>query len=99
MPYFGRDNESIFITKYELQKQAGKTIHIPLLTRLKGTGVTGSQTLEGNEEQLGNYDCAMSLNWRRHAVAVTKAQEFQTEIGLLDAARPALVSWEAERMR
>jgi N4-gp56 family major capsid protein len=98
-PYFGRDNESIIITKYELQKQAGKTIHIPLLTRLKGAGVTGSQTLEGNEEQLGNYDCALTLNWRRHAVAVTKAEEFKTEIGLLDAAKPALVTWEAERMR
>jgi hypothetical protein len=33
--YMGRSNNSIIIAKYELQEEAGKTINIPLITRLK----------------------------------------------------------------
>jgi hypothetical protein len=33
--YMGKSNNSIIIAKYELQEEAGKTINIPLITRLK----------------------------------------------------------------
>jgi hypothetical protein len=42
--YMGKSNNSIIIAKYELQEEAGKTINIPLITRLKSAGVTGSAT-------------------------------------------------------
>jgi hypothetical protein len=97
--YVGKSNNSIIIAKYELQEEAGKTINIPLITRLKSAGVTGSAVLDGAEEELGNYNCAISVDWRRNGVRVPKSTSYKTEINLLDAARDALKAWEAEKMR
>lgn len=99
LPYMGPKPTNIIMTKYELQEESGKTINIPLITRLKGSGVTGSQVLDGNEEELGNYNCALSVDWRRHGVRVPKSTSFKTEINLLDAARDLLKEWEAEQLR
>jgi N4-gp56 family major capsid protein len=97
--YMGRSNNSIIIAKYEPQEEAGKTINIPLITRLKSNGVTGSAVLDGNEEELGNYNCAISVDWRRNGVRVPKSTSFKTEIDLLNAARDMLRTWEAEKLR
>lgn len=99
LPYMGRTPQSIIVTKYELQEEAGKTINIPLITRLKGQGVTGSQVLDGNEEELGNYNFPVAVDWRRHGVRVPKSTQYKTEIRLLDAARDMLKEWEAEQLR
>lgn len=99
LPYMGRTNNSIIITKYELQEEAGKTINIPLITRLKGSGVTGSAVLDGNEEELGNYNCAISVDWRRNGVRVPKSTSYKTEIDLFGAGKTALKVWEAEKLR
>lgn len=98
-PYMGRGTEKIIITKYELQEEAGKTINIPLITRLKNKGVTGSQVLDGNEEELGNFNFPISVDWRRHGVRVPKSTQYKTEINLLNAARTMLRVWEAEQLR
>jgi N4-gp56 family major capsid protein len=98
-PYMGRSPTSIIFVKYELQEEAGKTINLPLITRLKEDGVTGSQVLDGNEEELGNYNCPITVDWRRHGIRVPKSTSFKTEIGLLDAARPMLRQWESEKLR
>lgn len=98
-PYMGRGNNSIIISKYELTEEAGKSINIPLITRLKGTGVTGSQTLDGAEEELGNYNCNISLDWRRNAVRVPKSTSYKTELDLFGAAKDMLRTWEAEKLR
>ena len=98
-PYMGKSSSSIIISKYELQSEAGKTINIPLITRLTGDGRTGSQVLEGFEEQLGNYNCAISVDWRRNGVKVPKSESYKTEIDLLNAAKDMLREWEAEKMR
>jgi N4-gp56 family major capsid protein len=95
----GRSPTSIIFVKYELQEEAGKTINMPLITRLQGDGVTGSQVLDGNEEELGNYNCPISIDWRRNGVRVPKSTSYKTEIPLLDAARPLLRQWESEKLR
>lgn len=99
IPYMGETNDSIIISKYELQEEAGKTINIPLITRLKSTGVTGSQTLDGAEEELGNYNCAISVDWRRNGVRIPKSTSYKTEIDLFQAAKTMLKTWEAEQLR
>lgn len=99
MPYMGRSETDIIVTKYELQEEAGKTINIPLITRLKGKGVSGSQVLDGNEEELGNFNFPISVEWRRHGVRVPKSTQYKTEINLLNAARNMLKQWEAEQLR
>lgn len=99
LPYMGRTNNDIIIAKYELQEEAGKTINIPLITRLKGSGVTGSAVLDGNEEELGNYNCAISVDWRRNGIRVPKSTSYKTEIDLFAAGKTALKVWEAEKLR
>lgn len=89
----------VILSRYELQKEAGKTINIPFIGRLKSTGVTGSDVLDGQEEELTNYNMPIAIDWRRNGVRVPKSQQFQTEINLLNAGRDALITWEAEKLR
>lgn len=98
-PYMGRGNDNIIVTMYDLQTEAGKTIIVPFIGRLTGSGVSGSQVLEGNEEDLGSGNMPISIDWRRNAVVVPKSEQFKTDIDLLDAAKPALRDWEAELLR
>ena len=98
-PYMGTTNNDVIIVKRELQEEAGKTINIPLITRLRGSGVTGSQVLDGNEEDLGNYNCALSVDWRRHGVKIPKSTSYKTEIDLWGAAKQMLRKWESEQLR
>jgi hypothetical protein len=98
-PYMGRGNDNIIVTMYELQTEAGKTIIVPFIGRLTGSGVSGSQVLEGNEEDLGSGSMPVVVDFRRNAVIVPKSEQYKTDIDLLDAARPALRDWEAELLR
>lgn len=102
MPYMSNadlNNGGIILVRYELQSEAGKVINIPFIGRLRGDGVTGSQTLVGNEEALTNFNCAITVDWRRNAVEVPKSTQFKTEINLLNAGRQALRVWETEKLR
>ena len=99
LPYMGRKSSSIIMTKYELQQEAGKTINFPLITKLGAAGVRGSGILDGNEEQLGNYNMALSVDWVRNAVKVPKSTQYKTEINLLNAGRDMLKLWSADTLR
>lgn len=99
LPYMGDGESKIFTVKYELQTEAGKTINIPLVTRLTGNGVGGSEVLDGNEEELGNYNCSLSVDWVRNGIRVPKSETYKTEIDLLNAARAMLKQWSAEDLR
>lgn len=102
LPYMSNadlNKGGIILTRYELQEEAGKTVNIPFIGRLKGAGVTGSATLDGNEEELTNYNCAISVDWRRNAVRVPKSTSFKSEINLLNAAKDGLKEWEREQLR
>lgn len=98
-PYMGRSPTSIIFAKYELQNEAGKAINLPLITRLQANGVTGSDILDGQEEELGNYNCPIIVDWRRNGVRVPKSTQYKTEIDLLNAARDMLKQWEGEKLR
>ncbi len=102
MPYMSNadlNKGGIILTRYELQEEAGKTINIPFIGRLVGSGVTGSEMLDGAEEELTNYNFAMSIDWRRNAVRVPKSESYKTEVNLLNAAKDALNVWESEKLR
>lgn len=89
----------IILTRFDHQEEALKTINIPFIGRLTGSGVTGAQVLEGAEEELVNYNCPISVDWRRNAVRVPKSTSYKTEINLLNAGKDALVTWESEKLR
>ena len=98
-PYMGRGDTSVIVTKYELQEEAGKTINIPLITKLRGAGVRGSGVLAGKEEQLGNFNMPLSVDWVRNGVKVPKSTQFKTEMNLLNAAKNMLKYWSADDLR
>lgn len=98
MPYMGKGANSVINVKYELTS-GGKTINMPLVTRLTGAGVTGSNTLEGSEEAMGNYNHSISIDWLRNAVRLTKDQEHYTEMDLRRAARDVLQNWSMDKLR
>lgn len=97
-PYMSRGSNSVICAKYELTS-GGKSINIPLVTRLTGNGVTGNSALEGNEEALGNYNQKIDIDWLRNAVLITKDQAHYTEMDLRRAARDQLSNWAMSGLR
>jgi len=97
--YMGTNENSVIQIKEDLTKKRGDRIHIPLITKLSGAGVTGNGLLEGNEEALGNYDHPIEVDTRRNAVAVTDHEQQFTEIGLRNAAKEMLKLWSMEKLR
>ena len=98
LPYMGRGSNAVIQTKYELTS-GGKSINIPLVTRLKGAGVTGVSELEGNEEALGNFNQKIDIDFLRNAVRITVPDEHYSEISLMQAARDMLTTWAKDKLR
>lgn len=91
--------DGIFKIFNELKNEGGVAINVPLITRLKGRGVRGAEVLKGNEDDMGNFNDQVRIDWLRNAVKVPKSTSFRTEIDLLDAARDGLRTWDAEILR
>lgn len=83
----------------DLGKLPGATVKVPLLTKLSGAGVTGDNTLEGNEILLGNYSYSATVDQLRQGVRVGHMEQFKTQIELLNEARPMLKDWAMEKLR
>lgn len=83
----------------DLDASAGNIINIPLITRLKGQGVSGSQVLVGNEDDMGNFNASVAVDWVRNAVVVPKSTSYKTDIDLWNAAKMLLGTWNAEKLR
>lgn len=97
-PYMGKGSNSVICVNYELTS-GGKTINMPLITRLSGSGVTGTGALVGNEEALNNYNFPIVVDWLRNGVEIKKPESHWTEMDLLNAARDALQNWSMETLR
>ena len=94
--FTGTDAGSIVQVKEELKKEKGDSINIPLLMPLSGAGVTGDNTLEGNEEALIYRDFSVSLDQLRNAVRLTgKFDEQKPQINMRQDAKAALSDWLA----
>lgn len=92
--YTGTDMNSVINIKEGRQK-----IEIPLVTRLKGNGVSGSSTLRGNGESIGNYGMELAPTYKRHAVEFDREELEKPAIDLMKAARPLLMNWAMEATR
>lgn len=98
-PYMSTRSNAIIRVRNEFKNEAGDVINIPLILELQGRGVIGSEVLEGNEEEMGQENDQLRVNWRRNGVVVPKSTQFRTEIDLLNAARERLVKWSATSLR
>lgn len=73
-----------------------KSVVMPLVGLLRGDGVSGSQVLEGNEEDMDTYADEIRVNYRRNGVKVPKSESYKTTLDLLRVARPRLRNWASE---
>ncbi len=97
--YMGTDENSIVHIKEDLAKKRGDKVTFAAVNKLGGAGVTGNQTLEGNEESLDSRSMAVTIAPLRHAVAVTEWDEQKSAIDLRNTAKVALKLWLMEKMR
>lgn len=92
--YTGTGNNNVITIKEGRQQ-----ISVPLVTRLTGGGVSGSTTLRGNGEAIGNYGLTLTPTYHRHAVEFDKEEMEKPNIDLMMAARPLLMDWAKELQR
>lgn len=97
--YMGTDENSIIQVKEDLTKKKGDAIHFALVNRLTGAGVTGSSTLEGNEEDMDSRSFELTIDQYRNAVRVPAFENQKSAISLRDAARSTLMTWSMEHTR
>lgn len=97
--YMGTDEAAIIQLKEDLTKKRGDRITMALVNELTGTGVTGNNTLKGNEERLNSRSDSLIVDVLRHAVAVDDWDIQKSVIDLRDAARVQLREWAQKTLR
>lgn len=96
-PYMGEDMTAIIRTLYD-PKKGGEQVNIPIVTSLKGTAKS-SGTLTDQEEAINNYGMRIWVDWARHAVATTDADEQKDSADIFGEAKPLLSDWGKELQR
>lgn len=91
-PYMGSDANSIIQVK---EDQVGRyqKVTYALLNSLSNAGVTGSNTLEGNEEAMDSRSFSVTVDKLRNGVRVPEIDQQYSAIDLRNAARPLLMDW------
>ncbi|MES2295216.1 MAG: DUF4043 family protein [Pseudomonadota bacterium] len=95
----GTDENAVIQMKEDLSKKSGDSITIALLGRLTNQATTGTNTLEGNEEDLATRSMRIYVDKRRNAVRVAEMSEQKSAISLREGARVALKDWAIEDTR
>jgi N4-gp56 family major capsid protein len=97
--YMGTDENSLIQLKEKLMKEPGDSVTFALVNSLKNSATTGSNTLEGNEEDLVSRSQVLTIDQYRHAVRIPVLQNQFSAIDLRKAAKTALLNWEMELVR
>lgn len=98
-PLMGTSENSVIQVKEDLTKKAGDSITIALVNRLTNAAVTGTSTLEGNEEDMASRSMRIYVDKRRNAVRIAEMSEQKSAISLRSAARATLLDWAMEDTR
>jgi hypothetical protein len=98
LPYMGNGPMTTIHTAFELTT-SGKSLTIPLVSRLKSSGVTGNTRLSGAEEALGKHTHSVTVAFARNAVELSKQDEHYDASSARDAVRPLLKEWSATQLR
>ena len=89
----GTSETSIIQVKENLMKKPGDRVNFALVNRLTNAAVTGSNTLEGNEEDMASRSFEVAVNKRRNGVRVSEIDEQFSAISLREAAKATLKDW------
>ena len=92
----GSDETAVIQVKEDLTKKKGDVITIALVNKLTNAAVTGTSTLEGNEEDMTSRSHDITVNKRRNAVRVAEMSEQRSAIDLRNAGRAVLKDWASE---
>lgn len=96
--FMGKSSDSMIMQKDELSKNPGDRIRVTLRHQLRGRGVIGDGTLEGNEESLTTFTNDLIINQLRHAVRSEGAMtEQRIPFSIREEAMMGLSDWWAER--
>lgn len=91
--------DAIITKKTELSKDAGDRLTVGLRVQMSGAGVSGDNTLEGNEEALVTYTDDLYLDQLRHAARSSgKMSEQRVPFDVREEAKNGLRDWFADRM-
>src|SRR3990167_11026452 len=71
MRFAGTEDNNVVQVKRELKKEKGDTQNFTMVGRLKGDGVTGDNTLEGNEESQKSFNEQVAIDQIRNAAILT----------------------------
>lgn len=98
-PDMGTSENSIVQVKEDLRKRRGDRITFNLVNRLTGAGVTGTSTMEGNEESVDQRAHLLTVDKVRNAVRVAEMEEIKNAIDIREAGRMVLKTWIMEKTR
>lgn len=98
-PLMGKSENAVIQVKESLGKKMGDTINIALVNKLTNAATTGTNVLEGNEEDMASRSHAITIDKRRNAVRIAEMSEFQSAIDLRDAGKVTLMNWATEFTR
>jgi N4-gp56 family major capsid protein len=98
--FLGKDANSMIQHITELKKtEKGARAVITLLADLEGDGVTGDNTLEGNEEAMKSYDQVIRIDQMRDAVRHEgKMADQKSVVNFRESARDRLSYWLSDRI-
>lgn len=89
----GTDELKIIQVREDLTKKAGDSLTYALVNRLTQDAITGTATLEGNEEDMSSRSFRLYVNKRRNGVRIAEMEEQKSAIPLRNAARAVLKDW------
>ncbi len=95
----GKKSNSIIQVKEDLTGNPGDSLTYALVNKMSGAGVTGTSTLEGNEEAIDTRAQKVTVTKRRNAFRVAEQDEAYTSISLRDAGKSVLMDWSHENTR
>lgn len=97
--FMGTKSNSIIQVNQDLSKKEGDSITFALVNKLANDAVTGSDTLEGNEEELISRSFKVTITQFRNAVRIKVLEDQFSAIPLRNAGKDALLDWEMELTR
>lgn len=95
----GTSENAIIQVKEDLAGKPGDSITFSLVNAMSGAGVTGTSTLEGNEEAIDTRSQKVTITKRRNAFRVAEQDEQYSAISLREAGKVVLKNWSHENTR
>lgn len=87
------------ITRVNELKDEGEEVVIPFFAVPDAEGVTGEQTLVGNEHNLHHHGHRLRIDWWRDAILLNRKQMRRSVVDQMEEVRPALTQIAANKTR